>query len=56
MDPATTQAKLSKLIPFVENMTLVDDKATGYVCVNFACQRPTNDLKTLEEQLDNTVK
>ncbi len=38
----------------VETMAAVkprDNRATAYICENFVCQAPTNDLDTMTQQL-----
>ncbi len=46
--------KLEKLIPFVKAMKRVDNKATIYLCQNFACKSPISSMKGLEEILEKT--
>jgi uncharacterized protein len=38
-------------IPLLFDRPTIDDRATAYVCVRFACQRPTTDPLVLAEQL-----
>ena len=38
------QKTLAKLLPFLETIKPLDGKATAYVCVNYACQLPTEDI------------
>ncbi len=38
-----------ELIPLVRDKIALGGKATAYVCENFACHAPTNDLEELEE-------
>lgn len=52
VDPQTAQAKLANMIPFITNMQMMNDKATAYVCVNYACNRPTNEINEMEKQLE----
>lgn len=33
-------------------LSMIDGKATAYVCENFACASPTNSLQDFEKQLD----
>lgn len=40
-------------LPFVAQMQQIDGRATAYVCRDFACQRPTNDVNVLREQLES---
>jgi len=39
-----SQKTLARLLPFLETVKPVGGKATAYVCVNYACQLPTNDI------------
>ncbi|MDP4181196.1 MAG: thioredoxin domain-containing protein [Bacillota bacterium] len=45
--------ELKKIIPFIKNYEVVDNKATAYVCKNFSCQTPVNDLKEFRESMSN---
>jgi uncharacterized protein YyaL (SSP411 family) len=38
-------------IPLLLDRPAIDNRATAYVCVRFACQRPTTDPQILSEQL-----
>ena len=42
---------LSSLVPGVGAMSLVDGRATAYVCTDFTCQAPTTDAETILAQL-----
>ena len=48
-DPSDSAARLD--FPLFEARTLVEGKATAYVCEDFACQAPTTDPKDLIRQL-----
>ena len=50
-DGGDSQKTLTKLLPFLETIKRIDGKATAYVCVNYACQLPTNDRGRLVELL-----
>jgi uncharacterized protein YyaL (SSP411 family) len=50
LDPAR-QANLARVLPWVASMTMRDDRATVYVCREFACQAPTTDPAVLATQL-----
>jgi uncharacterized protein YyaL (SSP411 family) len=45
-DSATTAA-----LPLLEGKTAIDNKATAYVCENFACQLPATSVEELRERL-----
>jgi uncharacterized protein YyaL (SSP411 family) len=48
-DGGESQKALAKLLPFLETIRPVEGKATAYVCVNYACQLPTNERSKLVE-------
>ncbi|HVM62187.1 MAG TPA: thioredoxin domain-containing protein [Verrucomicrobiae bacterium] len=50
-DGAESQKMLTKLLPFLESIKPIDGKATAYVCVNYACQLPTSDVRKFGEML-----
>jgi uncharacterized protein len=50
-DGGDSQKTLMKLLPFLESIKPIDGKATAYVCVNCACQLPTNDLDKFAQLL-----
>ena len=41
-DPAE-QAALAAHMPWVAEMTMIENKATAYVCRDFACDAPATD-------------
>ncbi|HKZ22163.1 MAG TPA: thioredoxin domain-containing protein, partial [candidate division Zixibacteria bacterium] len=44
--------ELEKLIPFSEGFKMQGGRTTAYVCENYVCQRPTNEINKLVELLD----
>ena len=38
------EKSLSELIPYTEEQNMIDDKATAYICENFACLAPITDI------------
>ncbi|MFC2035069.1 thioredoxin domain-containing protein [Chloroflexota bacterium] len=40
------------IIPFVEDYSSIDGKATAYICLNHNCQLPTSDIGSMLELLD----
>jgi uncharacterized protein len=42
VDPLEQQA-LAAQMPWVADMKMIEDKATAYVCRNFACDAPSTD-------------
>jgi len=51
VDPEKSQTELAKIAEFIGPMTMLDNKATAYVCQNYACKKPTNSAKELKKQL-----
>ncbi len=49
------QRVLSKRLPFLDNMTALQGKATAYVCENFTCRTPTPDPQEFDRQLSKTL-
>jgi uncharacterized protein len=47
----TLRADRPSAIPLLRDRSLIDQRATAYVCVRFACQRPTTNPQVLAEQL-----
>jgi len=40
------------LVPFVENQQALGGRTTAYVCKNYHCEFPTNDIRQFEQLLD----
>ncbi len=47
--------RIKKLIPFMKNQNMIDNKATAYVCENYICNQPTTDIKVLEDLLKRST-
>ncbi len=43
---------LSAIAPWTDSQTMLDNKPTAYVCKDFVCNLPTNDLKLALQQLE----
>ena len=52
VDGGQGQAELARVVPFLAEMTRRNDRATIYVCKNYACRLPTGDLTVAERLLD----
>jgi uncharacterized protein YyaL (SSP411 family) len=50
-DSAEGQKYLSQDNPFIAEIKPIDQKPTAFVCEDFVCKLPTNDLDTFQEQL-----
>jgi uncharacterized protein YyaL (SSP411 family) len=51
-DGGPGQAYFTQKVEFFKDVHPIEDKATAYVCQNFVCQLPTNDLAVLSQVLD----
>jgi uncharacterized protein YyaL (SSP411 family) len=51
-DGADAQAFLAEHVAFMKSVRMLNDRTTAYVCENFVCQLPTNDLAELRRLLD----
>jgi uncharacterized protein YyaL (SSP411 family) len=47
---------LAALIPFLAGRPQADDRATAFVCLNYACQLPTTNPATMVEQLRTVMR
>ena len=43
---------IDKMIPWLSNHSTINNKTTFYVCENFTCKRPTTNIKTVLNFLD----
>ncbi|MEW6209843.1 MAG: thioredoxin domain-containing protein, partial [Acidobacteriota bacterium] len=53
-DGGDGQQFLSRHIPFIESMGMLDGKATAYICENYACKLPTSDHVVMARLLEPT--
>jgi uncharacterized protein YyaL (SSP411 family) len=51
-DGGARQKALARLAPFVAPLAPRNGRATAYVCVDYACRLPTDDLAAFSAQLD----
>ena len=45
-DTSINNSQLDKLASWTSTQYSIDEKPTAYICKNFACNQPTNDIKT----------
>jgi len=50
--PVQEKLDILSICPFIENMGPVGEKATAYVCHDYTCELPTNDVDKMLELLD----
>lgn len=50
-DGAKGQETLAGYVPFFSDLSMIEDKATAYICENYACQLPTHDVETVVKML-----
>jgi hypothetical protein len=51
VEPGEPQARLARLLPWIAPMTMREDRATAYVCRNFACEQPVTSVADLTARL-----
>jgi uncharacterized protein YyaL (SSP411 family) len=47
---------VEKIVPFLAEQVAIDGKATAYVCENYVCKRPVNNVSELKDLLIGTTK
>jgi len=53
LDPGSPDAEAAgRRVPLLAGKTMIDGKATAYVCENFACKQPVDDAAALEAMLE----
>jgi uncharacterized protein YyaL (SSP411 family) len=52
VEPGAQQAAVARHLPFVADMTVMNGRATAYVCRGFTCREPVTTPAGLLEQLD----
>ena len=51
LQPPEAGAEIAELIPLLEGKTMLEGRATAYVCQNYTCQQPVTTPEELAEQL-----
>jgi uncharacterized protein YyaL (SSP411 family) len=44
---------IEKIVPFVKWQAAINGKATAYVCHNYVCKQPVNEINALKKLLLN---
>lgn len=52
-DHEAGQEFLSQHLSFIESVKMLNEKATAYICENYACKLPTSDIGVMAKLLDN---
>ncbi len=47
---------IEKIVPFLEVQVAIEGKATAYVCENYVCKQPVNEIGALQKLLLNEIK
>jgi uncharacterized protein YyaL (SSP411 family) len=50
-DSTASADEMNALAPFTAEYKTIDNKATAYVCRDFSCEQPTNDVQQLQKTL-----
>ena len=50
-DRRKADSSLYEVVPFLKNQTAIEDRATAYVCENYACKKPVTSVGELENLL-----
>jgi len=48
-EPDKADSALYDTVPFIKNQTTIGDKATAYVCENYVCKEPVNNIAEFEK-------
>ena len=47
-EPDKADSTLYNIVPFIKSQTAIEGKATAYVCENYVCKEPVNDVSVFE--------
>jgi len=47
-EPDKADSALYNTVPFIKNQTAIEGKATAYVCENYVCKKPVNNVSEFE--------
>jgi hypothetical protein len=55
-EPDNADSALYDIVPFIKNQTAIEGKATAYVCENYVCKEPVNNIVEFEKLIAGTPK
>ncbi len=47
---------IEQIVPFIKNQTVIEGKATAYVCENYVCNQPVNNIEDFEKIISSTSR
>ena len=53
-EPDKADSTLYQTVPFIKNQTAIEGKATAYVCENYVCKKPINNIGEFENIIAGT--
>jgi uncharacterized protein YyaL (SSP411 family) len=54
-EPDKTDSALYDIVPFVKNLTPIKGKATAYLCENYVCKEPVNNIAEFEKLIARKI-
>ncbi|OHB81160.1 MAG: hypothetical protein A2Z38_01220 [Planctomycetes bacterium RBG_19FT_COMBO_48_8] len=54
-EPDKADSALYNTVPFIKNQTAIEGKATAYLCENYVCKKPVNNVAEFENLLAGTA-
>jgi uncharacterized protein YyaL (SSP411 family) len=55
-DHGEAGSAIEQIIPFIKSQTSIDGRATAYVCENYVCKKPINEIGDLEKMLSDVSR
>ncbi|MHC4191965.1 MAG: thioredoxin domain-containing protein [Planctomycetota bacterium] len=52
-DHGEAGSAIEQIVPFIKSQISIDDKATAYVCENYVCKKPINEIDDLDKMLSD---
>lgn len=54
-EPDKADSDLYNTVPFIKNQTAIEGKATAYLCENYVCKKPVNNISEFENIIAGTA-